>query len=75
MSRSTTIQVDKRIVQELKKAKEYPEQAYNTLLEKMIRLYKSAKQRNQYDRFLHEIQKRKMQELWDNKEDEAWEDA
>jgi len=27
------------------------------------------------DRFLGEIQKAKMKELWDNKEDEAWERA
>ena len=31
--------------------------------------------RNQYDEFLHKIQQQKMGELWDNKEDEAWENA
>lgn len=30
------------------------------------------KKRNQYDEFLHEVQQPKMQELWDNAEDEAW---
>ena len=30
---------------------------------------------NQYDEFLHKIQQEKMQELWDNKEDEAWENV
>jgi len=30
---------------------------------------------DQYDKFLHVAQKQKMKELWDNKEDEAWEDA
>jgi len=29
--------------------------------------------KKQYDKFLEEIQKPKMKELWDNKEDEAWE--
>jgi hypothetical protein len=29
----------------------------------------------QYYEFLHTIQQRKMKELWDNKEDEAWEKA
>lgn len=28
---------------------------------------------NKYNEFLLEIQKRKMKELWDNAEDEAWE--
>ena len=28
-----------------------------------------------YDKFLHQIQKPKMKELWDNKEDEDWEKA
>lgn len=27
----------------------------------------------QYDGFLHEIQKHKMRELWDNEYDEIWE--
>ena len=29
----------------------------------------------EYDKFLHQIQKPKMKELWDNEEDEAWEKA
>jgi len=33
------------------------------------------KERNQYDEFLHKIQQEKMRELWDNKEDEVWENA
>lgn len=28
---------------------------------------------NQFDKFLFKIQKSKLKELWDNKEDEAWE--
>lgn len=27
---------------------------------------------NEYDKFLHKIQQEKMKELWDNAEDEAW---
>ncbi|MBI4406314.1 hypothetical protein HY571_00170, partial [Candidatus Micrarchaeota archaeon] len=71
----TTIQVDKDVLEELKKAKEYPEQSYNSLLEKMIALFKRARERNQYDAFLHRIQQQKMKELWDNPEDEAWKNA
>jgi len=41
----------------------------------MMKGYTSAKRRNQYDEFLHKIQGPKMKELWDNTEDEAWENA
>lgn len=75
MNGNTTIQLGKDIVKKLKDAKEYPEQTYNNLLERMIEVFEETKKRNQYDKYLHHIQKRKMKELWDNKEDEAWEHA
>ena len=31
--------------------------------------------KSQYDEYLHKIQQLKMKELWDNKEDGAWENA
>ena len=71
----TTIQLDKKIVKELKDVKEYPEQTYNALIQKMVEHFKEAKERDQYDKFLHEVQKKKMKELWDNKPDEVWEHA
>jgi len=73
--KSTTIQLDKAIVKELQEAKEYPRQTYNELLNRMVKIFKELKKRNQYDAFLHKIQQDKMRELWDNKEDEDWEDA
>ena len=30
---------------------------------------------SQYDEFLHKVQQPKMKELWDSKDDEAWEKA
>jgi predicted nucleotidyltransferase component of viral defense system len=75
MSEVTTIQLDKKIVRELKDVKEYPEQTYSALLQKLIALFKRVKERDQYDKFLHTIQQQKMRELWDNKADEAWENA
>jgi len=72
---NTTIQLDKKLVKELQEVRDYPRQTYNELIEKMLKLYKNTKKRNQYDEFLHKIQQQKMKELWDNKEDEAWEDA
>lgn len=41
----------------------------------MIQVYKKTKKKNQYYEFLHKIQQAKMKELWDNPDDEAWENA
>ena len=71
----TTIQLTKPVLESLKKIKEYPRQTYQELIINMIKLYKNVKEKNQYDEFLHKIQQQKMKELWDNKEDEAWEKA
>lgn len=75
MNDPTTIQLDKSVVKSLKEIREHPRQTYNELISRMIELFKNVKKRNQYDEFLHKIQQQKMKELWDNKEDEAWEDA
>jgi predicted CopG family antitoxin len=72
---NTTIQLDKEIVESLKKVKKYPRQTYNDVIRDMIEVYKAAKKINQYDEFLHKIQQHKMKELWDNPEDEEWENA
>jgi len=72
---NTTIQLDKSVVESLKGARDYPRQTYNELIAKMLESYNALRERNQYDEFLHKIQQQKMQELWDNKEDEAWETA
>ena len=71
----TTIILDKKIVKLLKETKEYPRETYNELLKKMIKIFLETKKRSQYDEFLHKIQQPKMQELWNNREDEAWENA
>ena len=72
---NTTIQLNKSIVNLLKEIREYPRQTYNELIYKMIKIFKNIKEKNQYDEFLHKIQQAKMKELWDNKEDEVWENA
>ena len=71
----TTIQIDKEILDALKELKNYPRQTYNELISELIIFYKNVSISNQYDEFLHKIQQDKMQELWDNKEDEAWENV
>ena len=75
MTENSTILLDKELIEILKMAKEYPRQTYNELLRKMAKLFINLKENNQYDEFLHKIQQPKMKELWDNKEDEAWENA
>jgi len=70
---TTTIQLDKSLVDSLKDIREYPRQTYNDLIKKMVQVFKGVNKKNQYDEFLHKIQQAKMKELWDNKEDEAWE--
>jgi len=71
----TTIQLDKSVLNLLKKTKEHPRQTYSELIKEMIDLISRIKKSNQYDEFLHKIQQPKMKELWGNKEDEAWENA
>ncbi len=75
MEETTTIQLRKDVIEEIKKAKEYPRQTYNELIGKMAQAFLQVKKSNQYDEFLHKIQQEKMKEIWDNKEDEAWEHA
>ena len=75
MNNMTTIQLDKTVVNALKKIRENPRQTYNELISHMIDIFTNVKKKNQYDEFLHKIQQQKMNELWHNKEDEAWEDV
>jgi hypothetical protein len=71
----TTVQLKKSVVKELKEIRKYPRETYNETILNLIKTAKEAKRRRQYDEFLHRIQQAKMKELWDNEEDEAWEDA
>lgn len=73
MAGATTIQLNKKVLEKLRHAKEYPRQTYNELLDKIVSVFIAVKKKNSYDEFLHKIQQPKMKELWDNKEDEVWE--
>ena len=74
MKEATTIQLKKSVVKELKSIRKYPRETYNETISDLIKLAKESK-RTQYDEFIHRIQQAKMKELWDNQEDEAWQDA
>ena len=69
----STVLLRKDVIELLKKAKDSPRQTYNEVLEKVLKIYLRMKERDQYDKFLHEIQKPKMKEIWDNEYDEVWE--
>jgi len=56
----TTVQLKKSTIKALKAAKEYPEQTYNSLVLRMLKIFDKMNQRNQYDEFLHKIQQQKM---------------
>ncbi|MEK6848298.1 MAG: hypothetical protein AABX65_01565 [Nanoarchaeota archaeon] len=75
MANTTTILLEKDVVNLLKKTREYPRQTYNELVKRILYLFVSLKKRNQYDEFLHKIQQPKMKEIWDNKSDEVWENV
>ncbi len=36
---------------------------------------KNVKKRNRHDKFPHKVQREKMKELWDNKDDDVWKDS
>jgi hypothetical protein len=72
---ATTIQLKKAVVKELKSIRRYPRETYNEIISNLIKIAKASKNRRQYDEFIHKIQQAKMKELWDNEEDEAWENA
>ena len=73
----TTIQLDKALVESLKTVREYPNQTDNDLIKSMIAVFQSEKKnkKNQYHKFLYKIQQTKMKELWDNNEDEGWDNV
>ncbi len=73
MAKDSTILLNKDLIEMLKKVKNSPHETYNEVIKKLVFLYMNVKKRDQYDKFLHEIQKPKMKEVWDNKEDEIWE--
>jgi hypothetical protein len=75
MGEVTTIQLDKSIVKNLKEMKDYPRQTYNEIITLAIKALERMRNMNQYDEFLHKVQQEKMKELWDNKEDEVWENV
>lgn len=74
MKSVTTVQLNKAVVKALRQRKKYQRETYNEVILSLIEEVEK-KSNSQYDSFLHEIQKKKMKELWDNEADTAWEDV
>ena len=72
---TTTVQLKKSTVRELKSIRKYPRETYNETISNLLQLAKENRTRRQCDEFLHKIQQAKMKELWGNTEDEAGEHA
>ncbi|MBS3067361.1 hypothetical protein J4450_01555 [Candidatus Micrarchaeota archaeon] len=71
MSQFTTVRIDVEVLEDLNKLKKHPRESYNEVISELVDLAKHSE--SYQDRFLSQIQKAKMKELWDNTEDEAWE--
>jgi hypothetical protein len=67
-SEVTTIQLRKSVVRALKEIKKYSRETYDETIWELIELKRSIEGKDQYDKFIHEIQKSKMKELWDNED-------
>lgn len=74
-SEKSTILLGKDTIRRLKTFKTHPRQSYDEVIKIMSKIYLHVQEHNQYDEFLHKIQQQKMQELWDNEEDECWDDV
>lgn len=72
---TTTIQLKKSIVKELKNIRKHPRETYNETIANLIKTSTERRPNRQYDEFLHTIQQKIMKELWDNTEDEDWASA
>lgn len=70
MQEYTTIQLSKTVVNNLKKLKMHPRQSFDEVISTLL---KSKTAKDEYLKIMISLQKTKMKELWDNKEDEDWE--
>ena len=70
MQEYTTIQLSKTVVNNLKKLKMHPRQSFDEVISALL---KSKTAKDEYLKIMLSLQKTKMKELWDNKEDKDWE--
>ncbi len=70
----STILIEKKLIKDIQKAKDYPRQTYNEILRKMLDLYILFKGVQVDTANIHSLQKSKMSQLWNSKEDEVWDE-
>lgn len=68
----TTVQLYKSVVKALKHIKKYPRETYSEVIMDLIKASEEAKE---FDKFVQEVQKAKMKELWGEGDYSAWERA
>ncbi len=68
----TTIQLDRSVVEALKRIKKYPRETYN---ETILNLIRNEEETREFDIFLQKAQEAKMKELWEEGDYSGWERA
>ena len=70
----TTILIDKSLVRDIKKVKDYPRQTYDEILSKMVYVYTIFQGTQLETTNIQTLQHSKMAEIWDSKEDDFWDE-
>ena len=71
-SEVTTIQLDKSVVEALKRVKRYPRETYNEVILNLIR---NEEETREFSIFVQKAQEAKMKELWEEGDYSGWERA
>jgi predicted CopG family antitoxin len=71
-SEVTTIQLDRSVVEALKRVKRYPRETYNEVILNLIR---NEEEIREFGIFVQKAQEAKMKELWDEGDYSGWERA
>ena len=69
-SEVTTIQLDKSVVEALKRVKRYPRETYNEVILNLIR---NEEETREFSIFVQKAQEAKMKELWEEGDYSGWE--
>ena len=72
MNHKSTIKLEKKVVKELKKLKDKPNESYSEVVSKIVKHFNNERKLGKKERFLLALQQEKMTELWDNEYDEIW---
>ena len=71
-SEVTTIQLDRSVVEALKRVKRYPRETYNEVILNLIR---NEEEIREFSIFVQKAQEAKMKELWEEGDYSGWERA